>query len=100
MVGVLRWYSSVAFILSTGSPLTCNVNAVLLHKCSDSTSDLQDLFSFLLIDVGYCQGMNDLLARFLAVTDSEVDSYWMFCHYMDEKRPAFLEESMMVKVGE
>ena len=53
----------------------------------------------LLSDVGYCQGMNDLLARFLAVTDSEVDSYWMFSHYMDEKRPAFLEESMMVKVG-
>ena len=96
MVGVLRWCSSVAFILSTGSPLTCSVNAVLLHKCSGSTSNLL----FLLIDVGYCQGMNDLLARFLAVTDSEVDSYWMFCHYMDEKRPAFLEESMMVKVGE
>ena len=37
----------------------------------------------LLLDVGYCQGMtNDLLARFLAVTDSEVDSYWMFSSHI------------------
>ena len=47
--------------------------------------------------MGYAQGMNDLLARFLVVTDSEVDSYWMFTHYMRDKR---IEGSMMRKVGE
>ena len=49
--------------------------------------------------MGYAQGMNDLLARFLVVTDSEVDSYWMFAHYMANKRLDFME-SMMRRVGE
>ena len=52
------------------------------------------------IDIGYAQGMNDLLARFLVVTDSEVDSYWMFAKYMEYKREDFLEHTMMKKVGE
>lgn len=44
--------------------------------------------------------MNDLLARFLVVTDSEVDSYWMFVRYMTDKRIDFMEVSMLRKVGE
>ena len=61
-----------------------NVNLCLLLCC---------------IDVGYCQGMNDILSRFLVVTDSEVDSYWMFCNYMDYKKADFLEDSMMNKIS-
>ncbi|XP_011405709.2 PREDICTED: TBC1 domain family member 15-like [Amphimedon queenslandica] len=49
-------------------------------------------------DIGYCQGMNDILSRFLVVTDSEVDSYWMFCNYMHIKRHDFIEETMMNKI--
>lgn len=52
-----------------------------------------------LVDIGYAQGMNDILARFLVVTDSEVDSYWLFVSYMSRKREDFLEHSMMKKVG-
>ena len=52
------------------------------------------------VELGYAQGMNDLLARFLVVTDSEVDSYWMFSKYMEYKQEDFLEHSMMKKVGE
>ncbi|KAL5468895.1 hypothetical protein EMCRGX_G030041 [Ephydatia muelleri] len=37
-------------------------------------------------EVGYCQGMNDILAVFLLVTRSEVDAYWMFCTYMKDKQ--------------
>lgn len=37
-------------------------------------------------EVGYCQGMNDILAVFLLVTYSEVDAYWMFCTYMKDKQ--------------
>lgn len=44
--------------------------------------------------------MNDILTRFLVVTNSEVDSYWMFARYMERKRIDFLEETMMKKVGE
>ena len=54
----------------------------------------------LIKEIGYAQGMNDLLARFLVVSDSEVDSYWMFVKYMDYKREDFLEDTMMNKVGE
>ena len=50
--------------------------------------------------MGYAQGMNDLLARFLVVTDSEVDAYWMFERYMTDKRLDFMESSMMRKVCE
>jgi len=50
-------------------------------------------------DIGYAQGMNDLLARFLVVTNSEVDSYWMFARYMEVKRGDFLEHTMMKKVA-
>lgn len=51
------------------------------------------------VDIGYCQGMNDILARFLVVTDSEIDSYWMFSHYMDIKKYDFQENTMMDKIG-
>lgn len=57
------------------------------------------LLYYVFIDIGYCQGMNDILSRFLVVTDSEVDSYWMFCNYMEYKRADFLEDSMMNKIG-
>lgn len=50
-------------------------------------------------DMGYAQGMNDLLARFLVVTESEVDSYWLFVKYMEEKKSDFLEDTMLHKVG-
>ncbi len=50
-------------------------------------------------DIGYAQGMNDILARFLVVTNSEVDSYFLFKKYMDSKREDFLEDTMMAKLG-
>ena len=56
-------------------------------------------FYYMYTDIGYSQGMNDILARFLVVTDSEIDSYWMFCSYMEKKRPDFLEDTMMCKIG-
>ncbi len=54
----------------------------------------------MLLDIGYAQGMNDILARFLVMTDSEVDSYWLFKKYMERKKEDFLEDTMMSKVGE
>ena len=49
--------------------------------------------------MGYAQGMNDILARFLVVTESEVDSYWLFKAYMGKKKDDFLEDTMLTKVG-
>ena len=50
-------------------------------------------------EMGYAQVMNDILARFLVMTESEVDSYWLFKQYMERKKEDFLEETMMTKVG-
>lgn len=49
-------------------------------------------------EVGYAQGMNDILVQFLLVTHSEVDSYWMFAKYMEEKRKDFMEDTMLRKI--
>ena len=46
--------------------------------------------------LGYAQGMNDILVRFLVVMHSEVDTYWMFSKYMEHKVRDFMEEGYML----
>ncbi|XP_033725984.1 TBC1 domain family member 15-like isoform X2 [Pecten maximus] len=48
--------------------------------------------------IGYAQGMNDILARFLVVFDSEVEAYWCFRNYLDRIQEEFTEEGMMKKI--
>ncbi|CAG2224385.1 TBC1D15 [Mytilus edulis] len=48
--------------------------------------------------IGYAQGMNDILARFLVVFDSEVETYWCFSHYMSKIQQDFTEEGMVRKI--
>ncbi|XP_052084014.1 uncharacterized protein LOC127721320 [Mytilus californianus] len=48
--------------------------------------------------IGYAQGMNDILARFLVVFDSEVETYWCFSHYMSKIQEDFTEEGMVRKI--
>ncbi|XP_045161678.2 TBC1 domain family member 15-like [Mercenaria mercenaria] len=49
-------------------------------------------------DVGYAQGMNDILARFLFIFDSEVEAFWCFHNYLDKIKNDFLEEGMIKKI--
>ncbi|KAL4221329.1 hypothetical protein ACF0H5_019590 [Mactra antiquata] len=49
-------------------------------------------------DVGYAQGMNDILARFLYVFDSEVEAFWCFNNYLEKIKNDFLEEGMIKKI--
>lgn len=49
--------------------------------------------------LSYSQGMNDILARFLLVFHNEVDSYWAFTYYMEQKQHDFAEHTMIKKVG-
>nr|KAG5695916.1 hypothetical protein BaRGS_017354 [Batillaria attramentaria] len=48
--------------------------------------------------LGYAQGMNDILARFLFVLGSEVETFWCFQHYMDRVQNDFMEEGMVYKI--
>ena len=50
-------------------------------------------------EMGYAEGMNDILARFRVMTESEVDSNWLFKQYVERKKEDFLEETMTTKVG-
>ncbi|XP_064644988.1 TBC1 domain family member 16-like [Lineus longissimus] len=49
-------------------------------------------------DIGYTQGMNDIVCRFLVVFGSEVEAYWCFNEYMAKIQLEFLEEGMIEKV--
>uniref|UniRef100_UPI00358E9B44 TBC1 domain family member 15-like isoform X2 n=1 Tax=Myxine glutinosa TaxID=7769 RepID=UPI00358E9B44 len=49
-------------------------------------------------DVGYAQGMNDLLSRFLEVLDSEEGAYWCFCAYMARISYNFTGDGMLHKI--
>ncbi|XP_052820705.1 TBC1 domain family member 15-like [Mya arenaria] len=55
-------------------------------------------FSGFTPDVGYAQGMNDILARFLFVFDSEVEAYWCFHNYLEKIKIDFQEEGMINKI--
>eukprot|EP00058_Branchiostoma_floridae_P011031 XP_002596519.1 hypothetical protein BRAFLDRAFT_231647 [Branchiostoma floridae] len=49
--------------------------------------------------VGYAQGMNDILSRFLVVLDSEVEAFWCFSSYMETIQTDFMEEGMLRKLS-
>jgi len=55
-------------------------------------------YSFFHPDVGYAQGMNDIMSRFLVVMDSEAEAYWMFVNYMEHFKNDFMEEGMLRKI--
>lgn len=48
--------------------------------------------------IGYAQGMNDILAQFLVVFDSEVEAYWCFRNYLQKIQHEFTEEGMVSKI--
>lgn len=48
---------------------------------------------------GYMQGMNDILARFLTVFDSEADAFWCLTRYIERMEADFTEEGILNKLG-
>ncbi|XP_066923802.1 uncharacterized protein [Clytia hemisphaerica] len=57
-------------------------------------------YSFFHPEVGYAQGMNDIMARFLFVTNDESEAYWMFLRYMEHFKNDFMEEGMLKKIAQ
>lgn len=50
------------------------------------------------LQVGYAQGMNDVLSMILAVTDHEADAYWCLTNYLDKIQADFMAVGMMDKL--
>eukprot|EP00039_Didymoeca_costata_P028524 m.21341 g.21341 ORF g.21341 m.21341 type:complete len:474 (+) comp7116_c0_seq1:153-1574(+) len=48
--------------------------------------------------VGYAQGMNDVLSMILAVMDHEADAYWCFRNYLETIQADFMAKGMMEKL--
>jgi hypothetical protein len=50
-------------------------------------------------DIGYTQGMNDLVSRFHVVLKSEYKTYYCFLNFMERVEKEFLEDGMISKLG-
>ncbi|GMI81199.1 hypothetical protein like AT5G52580 [Hibiscus trionum] len=74
---VVRTDRSISFYSEDGNP---NLN--LLH-------DILLTYSFYNFDLGYCQGMNDLLSPILFVMEDESESFWCFATLMERLGPNF-----------
>eukprot|EP00042_Codosiga_hollandica_P028793 m.153958 g.153958 ORF g.153958 m.153958 type:complete len:410 (+) comp52874_c1_seq2:150-1379(+) len=48
--------------------------------------------------VGYTQGMNDILSVILFVMDDEADAYWCFVNYIETIKEDFMSKGMMRKI--
>lgn len=59
-----------------------NLNVNLLH-------DILLTYSFYNFDLGYCQGMSDLLSPILYVMEDESESFWCFVALMERLGPNF-----------
>ncbi|CAI0470000.1 unnamed protein product [Linum tenue] len=51
--------------------------------------DILLTYSFYNFDLGYCQGMSDLLSPILYVTEDESESFWCFVELMERLGPNF-----------
>ncbi|XP_065185015.1 TBC1 domain family member 17-like [Sycon ciliatum] len=49
-------------------------------------------------DLGYSQGMNDILSRFLVTMDDEQEAYWCLAKYLERIHVEFLEQGMVDKL--
>ncbi|XP_015867228.1 uncharacterized protein LOC107404749 isoform X2 [Ziziphus jujuba] len=74
---VVRTDRSISFYDGDDNP---NVNIL---------RDILLTYSFYNFDLGYCQGMSDLLSPILFVTEDESESFWCFVSLMERLGPNF-----------
>ena len=69
-----------------------------MDTINDNETGINSSF-FAFPDVGYVQGMNDVLSRFLIVFGSESQAYFCFANYMETVKGDFLDDGMLTKIG-
>ena len=67
------------------------------NKNLDVLFDLLLTYAFYNMDLGYCQGMSDILSPILYVVQDEVDAFWCFCSVMDHMETNFHMEQVGMK---
>uniref|UniRef100_A0A672LHY9 TBC1 domain family member 15 n=1 Tax=Sinocyclocheilus grahami TaxID=75366 RepID=A0A672LHY9_SINGR len=67
-----------------------NPGLILLH-------DILMTYCMYDFDLGYVQGLSDLLSPILFVMENEVDAFWCFVSFMDEMRENFEEQMQGMK---
>ncbi|KAJ8249668.1 hypothetical protein COCON_G00228840 [Conger conger] len=67
-----------------------NPGLILLH-------DILMTYCMYDFDLGYVQGMNDLLSPILYVMENEVDAFWCFVAYMEQMHQNFEEQMQGMK---
>ncbi|CAM1301027.1 Uncharacterised protein g2863 [Pycnogonum litorale] len=60
--------------------------------------DILITFAHFHSELGYSQGMNDHLSRFLITLDSEAEAYWCFTSFIEEFQKDFTADGMMHKI--
>ncbi|XP_069085663.1 TBC1 domain family member 15 isoform X1 [Pleurodeles waltl] len=68
-----------------------NPSLILLH-------DILMTYCMYDFDLGYVQGMSDLLSPVLYVMENEVDAFWCFVSYMDQMHQNFEEQMQGLKM--
>ncbi|XP_069485489.1 TBC1 domain family member 15 isoform X2 [Ambystoma mexicanum] len=68
-----------------------NPSLILLH-------DILMTYCMYDFDLGYVQGMSDLLSPILYVMENEVDAFWCFVSYMDQMHQNFEEQMQGLKI--
>lgn len=64
----------------------------------NAMKDILMTYNMYNFDLGYVQGMSDLLAPIMVIMDNEVDSFWCFAGFMDRVESNFLMDQLNIKL--
>lgn len=67
------------------------------NKNLEQMKDLLNTYHMYNFDLGYVQGMSDLIAPLMVVFDNEVDSFWAFVGLMKRMQSNFLMDQSHIK---
>lgn len=99
-VDVTKLHSSIK-VIDKDVPRTDRSQVFFAGKGNHNLLVLRDIlitYSAYHQDVGYVQGMNDILSRFLIVFGSEPEAYRCFVNYMETVKDDFLDDGMLDKI--
>lgn len=64
----------------------------------NAMKDILMTYNMYNFDLGYVQGMSDLLAPIMVIMDNEVDAFWSFAGFMDKVESNFLMDQLHIKL--